>query len=128
MGQSFSLFYITCRVCSQDDPCKVCLAWSTLLRSKASAAIAKSESKRSKSSKAGEVVQQVDSSRDSSLLLPEVIMVLLSTTMVLDMEVSSVQALTIGSNLEAHPLESSIFGNGTGDSSQPSCLRAPDVS
>ena len=47
---------------------------------------------------------------------------------VVGVEVSSAQALTTGSNLGAHPFESSIFGNGTGDSSQPSCLRAPDVS
>ena len=119
----------SCRDYSQDNPCEVCSAWFTLLWSKASAAIAKSESKRSNSSKAGGVVQQVDSSRDSSLPLPagnEGPVV--GNHSVAGVEVSSSQALTTGSNLGAHPHESSTFGNGTGNSSQPSCPRAPDVS
>ena len=105
----------------QDNPCEVCSAWSTLLWSKALSAIAKPESKRSNSSR----VQQVDSSMDSSLPLPEgneghVV----GNHSVVGVEVSSSQALTTGSNLGAHHYESSTFGNGTGNSSQPSCPRA----
>ena len=70
-------------------------------------------------------MQQVDSSLNSSLLLPggndgPVV----NNRSVVGVEVSSAQSFTIGSSLGAHTLESSIFGNRTGDSSQPSCSRA----
>ena len=60
-----------CRVCSQNNPCEVCSVWTTFLWSKASAAKAKADSRRSNLCKVGETVQQVGSSRDSSLPFSE---------------------------------------------------------
>ena len=72
----------------------------------------------------GGVVQQVDSSRDASLHLLEGNEVsVVGNLSVASVEVSSSQALTTGSNLGAYSHESSTFGNGNGNSSEPSCLR-----
>ena len=57
-----------CRDCSQNNPCEVCSVWTTFLWSKASAAKGKADSNLCK---VWETVQQVGSSRDSSLPFSE---------------------------------------------------------
>lgn len=116
----------SCRDCSQDNPCYVCSGWSTLQWSQASVAIAKMTKR---TNKAGGVVQQVEASRDSSLPFSESNEgPAVTGHLAGDVEVSSAQALTTGSNPGALPLEFSTFGNETGGSSQPSCSGAPGIS
>ena len=117
-----------CRVCSQNNPCEVCSVWTTFLWSKASAAKAKADSKRSNLCKVGETVQQVGSSRDSSLPFSEGNEgPVAKNHTVVGVEVPSSQALALtGSNPGALSSEISTAGNSTGNSSQPSCQKVPD--
>ena len=88
------------RNCSQDNPSEDCSVWDTCLWSKASAAKVKAVSRRTNVCKVGVAVQQDGTSRDSSLPLT-------------------------GPTLGAQSLEISTSVNGTGNSSQPSCQKAP---
>ena len=117
-----------CRVCSQNNPCEVCSVWTTFLWSKASAAKAKADSRRSNLCKVGETVQQVGSSRDSSLPFSEGNEgPVANNHTVVGVEVPTSQALALtGSNSGALSSEISTAGNGTGNSSQPSCQKVPD--
>ena len=117
-----------CRVCSQNNPCEVCSVWTTFLWSKASAAKAKADSRRSNLCMVGETVQQVGSSRDSSLPFSEGNEgPVANNHTVVGVEVPTSQALALtGSNSGALSSEISTAGNGTGNSSQPSCQKVPD--
>ena len=118
----------SCRDCSQDNPCEVCSVWDTCLWSKASATKAKAVSRRANLLKVGVTVQQDGASRDSSLPLSEGNEVPVADDhSVVSVEVPSSQALALtGPILGAQSIETSTTGNGTGNSSQPSCQKAPD--
>ena len=92
------------------------------------AAKAKADSRRSNLCKVGETVQQVGSSRDSSLPFSEGNEgPVANNHTVVGVEVPSSQALALtGSNPGALSSEISTAGNGTGNSSQPSCQKVPD--
>ena len=77
--------------------------------------------------KVGVAVQKDGTSRDSSFPLSEGNEVPVANNhSVVGVEVPSFQALALtGSNLWAQSLEISTTGNGTGNSSQPSCQKAP---
>ena len=103
-----------CRVCSQNNPCEVCSVWTTFFWNKASAAKAKADSRRSNLCKVGETVQQVGSSRDSSLPFSEGNEgPFANNHTVVGVEVPSSQALALtGSNSGALSSEISTAGNG----------------
>ena len=117
-----------CRVCSQDNPCEVCSVWTTCLWSKASSKT-QVDKRGANLDAAGETVQQVGVSRDSSLPSTggsecPVVDNRAESHSVVNVEAPSAQALALtGPNLGAQSLELT-----TGDSSQPPCQRAPDFS
>ena len=113
----------SCRDCSQDNPCDVCLDWSTLTWSKSIKAISKL-SRWTNLDKTGDKVQTEGASRESSWPLQDGNEAPVVTDQtVSDVEVPSSLALTAGSNLGAPLPECSTAGNGTGNSSHSTCRR-----